>query len=263
MSQQRAERRALTGLPGPRARRALWRDRLDPSVPVTFRFRTLDQAQTFVDWLHSEQVDAGAWFAADWRVPQGGGGVFRFLQLPAFPQWLAPDVWECSGSVEIRGRSLPPVTGVFIPWEIDRQGPFSYLVTTLADNTDYSAEDFDDSGWAVANGTFGDQPHTGSDTWPVPTTIISALQTIWLRKHSTLPNLDPIYMEWKADDHWQLWINGSEITTYESDVWVHWTTITPPARDIVVAFKVRDEGPAGSGNRSYAGFGATNEGGPL
>lgn len=110
MSQQRAERRALTGLPGPRARRALWRDRLDPTVPVTFRFRTLDQAEQFHAWQRDEQIDAGAWFAAPWRVPQGGGGVFRFIQAPAFPQWLAPDVWECSGSVEIRGRSLPPAT---------------------------------------------------------------------------------------------------------------------------------------------------------
>ena len=111
MSQQRAERRALTGLPGPRARRALWRDRLDPSVPVTFRFRTLDQAERFHAWQRDEQIDAGAWFAAPWRVPQGGGGVFRFLQAPAFPQWLAPDVWECSGTVEIRGRTFGPGSG--------------------------------------------------------------------------------------------------------------------------------------------------------
>jgi hypothetical protein len=109
MPQQRAERRALTGLPGPRQSRALWRDRLDPSVPVTFRFRTLDQAEQFNDWLHGEQIDGGAWFAATWRVPQGGGGVFRFVEAPSFPQWLAPNVWECRGVLEIRGRSLPPV----------------------------------------------------------------------------------------------------------------------------------------------------------
>lgn len=116
----RAERRALGGLLGPRDMRVLWRDPMAPSVPITFRFGTQEQADVFMTFLADDLVRAGAWFAAPWRLPGGRGGVFRFIQLPAFPQYMAPFVWECSGSVEVRGRTLPP--GSFEEFVADLNG---------------------------------------------------------------------------------------------------------------------------------------------
>lgn len=103
-----AERRALSSLVGARQARDLWRDRLVLAAPIAFRFRSLEDVEQFVNWLAGDQVQAGAWFLATWRLPQGGSGVYRFVQTPGYPQFFAPGVWESQGVVEIRGRSLPP-----------------------------------------------------------------------------------------------------------------------------------------------------------
>lgn len=131
LPQQQAERRALTDGNGPRMSRALWRDRLVPAAPVVFRFRTQAQVDVFIAWLESDQIQGGAWFAIDWRLTNGCVGVARFVALPSFPQYLAPNVWECSGTVEIRGRSLPPQSHVVNPDAECVDGPGSIGLYTL------------------------------------------------------------------------------------------------------------------------------------
>lgn len=103
---QGAERRMLSSTPGPRQARALQRDRL-AQQQVTFVF-THAQVAVFAAWVASNLVRAGAWFAANWPLPQGGTGVYRFIGEPSYPEYLAGAGWRVSATCEVRGRGTLP-----------------------------------------------------------------------------------------------------------------------------------------------------------
>jgi hypothetical protein len=248
---QAAERRLLSSLPGPRQARPLQRDRL-AMQQVDFIF-THDELTSFMAWLDMTLVRAGAWFTSNWAQPQGGEGVRRFIGEPTFPTYYPNVGWHVSASCEVRGRGMAPGIG----WRILRTDSFAYKVVALADTTDYSAQDLDDSDWLESHGTFGDAPHPASDGWPDPNTIIPTDDSVWLRKRSVLPALVPVTITFKADNTPHLWVNGAVTSFANVSTWVYTATYLPTEFDIVIALRVDDTGPPGPSNRIYAGLEAT------
>lgn len=104
---QSAERRMLSSLPGARQSRALSRDRL-AGQELQFWF-SHEQCAVFTDWLENTLVDAGAWFAASWPIPQGGVGVRKFIGAPSYPRFYPGFGWLVSAVCEVRGRGDLPV----------------------------------------------------------------------------------------------------------------------------------------------------------
>jgi len=107
---QSAERRVLSGLPGPRQSRPLSRDRrATVSLEFTFNFA---QMAIFTAWL--EEINkAGAWFSASapkWPAPQGGTHDYRFVGAPSYPRYIPNAGWRITALAEVRE------THVCIPW---------------------------------------------------------------------------------------------------------------------------------------------------
>jgi hypothetical protein len=109
-SMQAAERRLLSSLAGARQSRSFSRDRL-ARQQVEFTF-THEALAVFVDWVKDDLSNAAAWFSADWPMPQGGTGVFRFIGTPSFPVYLHGVGWKVSAVCQVRGRGESPL---FIP----------------------------------------------------------------------------------------------------------------------------------------------------
>lgn len=105
---QRAERRGLSSIAGPRQSRVEWTDRLS-TQSLDFIFKTGTQLQTWLDWYHLTLHDGAGWFAASWPQPEGGVGVRRFVGAPSYPEYLSEKLgWRVSAQVQIRGRGVLP-----------------------------------------------------------------------------------------------------------------------------------------------------------
>ena len=245
-----AERRLLSDLTGgPQQARGLQRDYL-ATQRVEWALLTADEADAFNGWWRVTLTSGGAWFASTWPAPQGWVSIVR--RFVGAPQWthLPGGMWHVSASVQVRGRGMPPM----LSWAILSTDIFPYKVVATSDTTDYSAPGLDDSGWLTGHGTFGDQPHTFADGWPPnPTTIVPTLTSIWIRKRSRLPLIAPITINFKADNDAYLWVNGAA-TPFTRTMWLGAATYTPTDLPIVLAFRVDDTGPPGTGNRFYAGI---------
>jgi len=108
---QSAERRVLSGLPGPRQSRALVRDQRG-TEQVEFAF-TFGQMGIFTAWLESIAA-GGAWFSASapkWPTPQGGISDYRFVGAPTYPRYLPNVGWRVSALVEVRAHRDAPGPG--------------------------------------------------------------------------------------------------------------------------------------------------------
>jgi hypothetical protein len=160
----------------------------------------------------------------------------------------------------------------------DREDIWKYLVQAPADGTDYSATEFDDSGWSDGPGGFANAPagsYVSVDPWDrlpvVRTQVIEdspcvAGTKIWLRQ-----DLGPIAPEqlWARcwhDDGGDLWFNGTAIPLVpinKSDdaEYSHFNSygvipaelINPAGRN-VIAYRVVDSYPQGNPEWIYAGI---------
>lgn len=102
------ERRAVSGVPGgPRQFAVRQRDFLGIQR-VEWLFRAAEAA-TFQTWWETDLLFGGAWFEANWPMPNGFSilTVRRFLDAP---QWVAVPGgnWRVSAVTEVRGLSLLP-----------------------------------------------------------------------------------------------------------------------------------------------------------
>lgn len=101
------ERRLLTPIVGPRAARAIQRDRLEMQR-LEWVF-SMDEAATFEAWVKTALIEGGAWFAASWPHPTGATAVRRFVQRPTYPQYLLGAGWKVSATCVVRGVGEPPI----------------------------------------------------------------------------------------------------------------------------------------------------------
>ncbi len=101
---QASERRLMTQGDGPRDSRPVQFDRLgQQQLQWTFKFA---HAAVFQAWWETDLVEGGAWFVANWPLPQGGDGDRRFVGTPAW-QLLPGYGWRVTATCALRGRGLP------------------------------------------------------------------------------------------------------------------------------------------------------------
>lgn len=252
---QRAERRALSSIPGQRRARALWRDRLG-TEPVQFLL-TFEQVAIWLAWFENEQLHGGAWFAATWRLPSGRDGVFRFIEPPSYPEFVPVVGWRVTAVMEVRGRGMPPRSHV-VPWEpVLRDGMFRY---SLVDNMSIASPSFDETTLALAQGTFGDvNPHpVNGPAWPV-NTITPAPDTgdvIWVRKTTLLEDfVSTWHVHIVNDNDVRIWFNGIEVFGVLGPGGFDTTLdVTPVLGENVLVIRVVETLGASPFNHSQAGF---------
>lgn len=102
----RREARARSSVPGQRRTRTLYRDR-GGAESVQFLL-TFDQTLIWRDWIDSDLLNGGAWFAATWRLPSGRNGVYRFIDTPSYPEFVPVVGWRVTALLEVRGRGMAP-----------------------------------------------------------------------------------------------------------------------------------------------------------
>lgn len=152
------ERRALDDLPGLRQTRYLQRDRL-ATQQMQFVFYKLDDVQTFYAWVRDTLFEGGAWFAADWPLPQGGTGVRKFIQKPAYPTLQGVGVWTVTATCEVRGRGVLPDDGEEICFhERFSQGMFPYGISPAFATSDPETIT-DICFYATRGGPYGNEIH--------------------------------------------------------------------------------------------------------
>jgi hypothetical protein len=78
---------------------------------LTFMFRTFEQSAEFMRWWKEELHFGGAWFSADWPLPQGGRAVRKFVSAPSLPTFMPTVGWTLSIVAEVRGEGLADVFG--------------------------------------------------------------------------------------------------------------------------------------------------------
>lgn len=110
-SLQAAERRLLTSGSGLRESRPFSRDR-GGAQPVQFVLSTQEQVSTWLQWGKDDLVDWGAWFDADWPLPNGARGVRRFVGSPDYSEYLPNVGWRVNALVRVRGRGELPYVDV-------------------------------------------------------------------------------------------------------------------------------------------------------
>lgn len=250
----RSERRALSALSGKRQSRTLWRDR-HGTIPVQF-LMTFEQVAIWLDWIETEQVNGGAWFAADWRVPFGRTGVFRFMSAPTYPEFIPIVGWRVSAEVEVRGRGMPPESPS-VAWEpVLRNGMFRY---SLVDSFSYADPSFDETLMTLAQGTFGDvNPHPfNGPAWPV-NTITPQPNTgdvIWVRYTSTLADFISTWRVHIVNDNTvRAWFNGVEVFPSAVGSFDSTVDVTPVLGDNVFVIRVVEINATAPTNHSQAGF---------
>jgi len=255
MPYARAERRALSSISGLRRTRTLWRDQLF-TAPVQF-IMTFEQIATWLAWIENEQVQGGAWFAATWRAPFGRDGVFRFIELPSYPEFVPKVGWRATATVEVRGRGMAPQSHRFTWQPVLRDGLFRY---SLVDDFDIADPMFDETTLTEAQGAFGDvNPHpVNGPSWPV-NTITPAPDTgdvIWVRKTSNLPDF---VSTWNVvivnDNDVRIWFNGVEkFGSPGPGGFMTMLNVTPVLGDNVFVIRVIETLGATPFNHSQAGF---------
>lgn len=140
---------------------------------------------------------------------------------------------------------------------------WSYLVVPSASTADYSADDFDDSAWAVSASPFASQdghPYTAGagyppnrgTTWPINTHL-------WVRRQFTLNKPITFRMEVFVDNFATVWVNGHLVlprvgSTTTPGLEVFWHQFDVPAGILrsganTIALKAED-----TGIQSYAAF---------
>lgn len=108
---QSVERRLLSSLPGPRQSRAIQRAKL-AGQQVEFIF-THSEAAIFAAWVKNDLLEGGAWFSANWPLPQGGAATRRFVGAPAYPSYVPNLGWHVTAQCEVIPGSSEFVC---IPW---------------------------------------------------------------------------------------------------------------------------------------------------
>lgn len=78
---------------------------------LTFMFRTFEQSAEFMRWWKEDLHFGGAWFSADWPLPQGGRAVRKFVSPPSLPTFMPTVGWTLSIVAEVRGEGLADVFG--------------------------------------------------------------------------------------------------------------------------------------------------------
>ena len=118
-----AERRRLSDIPGVLSAAGKWRD-FGGEQALRWVFSRAELT-AFQDWLRDDLQDGGAWFASNWRQPNGlAGGVRRFTAPPTYSHAseIGAGLWTVEATVEIRG--VPGVTSAV---------PLIYTGTVLRD----------------------------------------------------------------------------------------------------------------------------------
>ncbi len=124
-------------------------------------------------------------------------------------------------------------------------------------SSDYSAPEYDDSGWVEAPGGFGSIAPSGS-TLPVGTYVPAGLigRTIWIRrKIKTTPTT--ITLQIYHDDGAWVWWNGAPYEVTPTDDYFHGTVVIPAGAVLdgenSLAVKVVDSVPGGSPTAIFSG----------
>lgn len=251
-----AERRALATADRPREARPVQLDRRS-FERITWPPMRAEQYAELRRWWRDDLSEGAAWFDAVWPIPQGWVRAVRKLREQPQWQFVPGGFWRISALCEIRGAGVVPVAQ---PGDevmlASRTGPFSYIEVPYTDATHYESPSYDVSGWSVGNGTFGSGPHPSVDPgWPNPSTLVTGGDLVWLRKTFVVPRSGVVQLDFKADDTGLAYWNGELIGNLSTpSFWVRQTTFYTLAGTVVLAFRVRDNLPPGSGNAAYAGI---------
>lgn len=145
----------------------------------------------------------------------------------------------------------------------NREDIWKYKTENPGSPANYSAANYDDSGWSEGQGGFGNYA-PGYNTPPAKTIIFggtvptTAGNIIWIRKTiGPIVNKDLILEAWH-DDGAQIWVNGHAVTLESIDYFHSRTRI--PAEYVsstgnnVIAMKVTDSSPSGTATYIYAGI---------
>lgn len=146
------------------------------------------------------------------------------------------------------------------------QDGWKYRVEAPGSSADYSAADYDDSGWLTGQGGFGDGgPAAGID---VGTYISSGVagKGIWIRRTFTMDPGSDVQIDIYHDDGAWLWWNGEAIAISPTENYFFGTAVVPGSSvmtENVVVLKVLDSIPAGSPTHIFAGLTCRQEGNRL
>ena len=91
---------------------------------------------------------------------------------------------------------------------------WAWIQLTKTDATDYSAADFDDSGWEIAQGAFG-QDYGGA--FPAPATVWTQDTRMWARRRFFSPAGVDRTLGVRVDREAVVYLNGTLIDTVTSD----------------------------------------------
>lgn len=103
-----SERRFLATPERPRQARAIQRDR-SYTEQLSFPPMRAEQYAVWREWWRNDLLEGGAWFSAEWPLPQGyGTAVRKFL---AAPDWafIPGGMWRISAVCEVRGAGQLPM----------------------------------------------------------------------------------------------------------------------------------------------------------
>lgn len=135
-----------------------------------------------------------------------------------------------------------------------------YKTEAPAENGDYSAKNYDDSGWGLGQGGVGNYG-PGYGTPPANTIVfggaspVAAHSKIWIRRTiSSIPDGAYLRVDVYKDDYANLYLNGDEIPLIQDPLdWFHAYAEVPPLSGLtgenVVALRVEDS--LGGGNPTY------------
>lgn len=112
-----ADRRLLTDKDRPRGDAiAIQRDRLE-FEQVTWPPLNAIQTATLRAWWKDVLIEGGAWFEATWPMPRGRVPTVRKFTGSLQWEFIAGGFWRVSGTTEVRGRGLSPLTAVDDPFD--------------------------------------------------------------------------------------------------------------------------------------------------
>lgn len=140
---------------------------------------------------------------------------------------------------------------------------FKYIEEAPGSVADYSDPEFDDSGWLVGKGGFGNYA-PGYQTPPANTHVSNGVGNIvWIRKKLGFLRKADIYFNVWHDDGITVWLNGVELTletltTFHS-VGTFPKELIDPNEEYTLVAKVTDAVPSGNPTYIYVGMNAVVE----